>query len=277
MNGCKTQGEDTIFVLYHGELSTCSAKVRIALSDKGEEWEGRHLDLRAAEQHRPDYLALNPAGVVPTLVHDGEVVTESTVILEYLDDLLPNPALRPARALARARMRLWMKRLDEQVHAHTGVLSSAIAFRHQAGHGDQIDTMVNPAKRARKREAYELGVEAPLFRTALGGYEELLDDMDAAIAEEGWLAGNGYSLADISYAPYVARLEHLKLTPLIEERSALADWFRRINARESYQTGVIDWVPDHERELMAAKGAEAWPRIDEIRAAGNGARKATAS
>ncbi len=238
----------------------------MALADKDAHWEGRHLDLRAAEQHRPEYLALNPAGVVPTLIHDGEVIPESTVILEYLDDLIPEPALRPAGAIDRARMRLWMKRLDEHIHAHTGVLSSAIAFRHQPGHGEQIGTMVNPAKRARKREAYERGVDAPLFRVALSAYENLLEDMDAAVAQGGWLAGDSYSLADLSYAPYMARLEHLQLTPLIAARAALADWFARIKARASYRDGISAWVPDHELALMKAKGAEAWPRIEEIRA-----------
>ena len=95
--------------LYHNDMSTCSQKARLALAEKGLRWTSHHMRLRAADQHKPEYLALNAGGVVPTLVHDGTVIIESTVINEYLDDEFPKPALRPTEAHGCAAMRLWTK------------------------------------------------------------------------------------------------------------------------------------------------------------------------
>jgi glutathione S-transferase len=264
-----------VFELYHGEMSTCSAKVRITLAEKGLAWTSHHLDLRKSEQHRPEYLALNPNGVVPTLVVDGVPIIESSVIIQYLDELVPEPPLRPADALGLARMRLWMKRLDEEVHALTGVLSSSIAFRFEDGHEAQIKTMVNPAKRARKMESFKMGVEAPLFRMALAGYDRLLSDMEEAVAAEGWLAGGVYSLADVSYIPYAARLNHLSLSVLFEGRPALTDWYERLSARPAVKLGIDDFAPAHTLELMSSHGAESWRRVGEILAELRGGAEAT--
>ena len=99
--------------LYHNDMSSCSQKVRLGLAEKHLDWGSEHLSLRDGDQYEPAYLALNPNGVVPTLVDDGHVIIESQVILEYLDDAYPEPPLRPANATERARMRLWTKQLDE--------------------------------------------------------------------------------------------------------------------------------------------------------------------
>src|SRR5713226_1974291 len=112
--------------LYHNDRAVCAQKVRFALAEKKLQWENHHLNLRAGDQQKAEYLKLNPNAVVPTLVDNGTVIIESTVICEYLDDAYPEPTLRPTDAVARARMRLWTKQLDEGVHAATSVISSAI-------------------------------------------------------------------------------------------------------------------------------------------------------
>src|SRR6516165_2432702 len=105
-----------MLTLYHNDMSLCAQKVRICLAEKGLAWEDKHLVLRAAEHQQPWYLKLNRRAVVPTLVHDGHVVTESNVILEYLEDVSPEPRLRPNDPYNRSKMRLWIKQLDEDVH-----------------------------------------------------------------------------------------------------------------------------------------------------------------
>ena len=84
-------------VLYHNDMSVCAQKVRLALAEKGLAYEARHFNLRAGDQKDPAYLKLNPKGVVPTLVDDATVVTESIVINEYLDDAFTTPPLKPAQ------------------------------------------------------------------------------------------------------------------------------------------------------------------------------------
>ena len=99
--------------LYHSTHSTCSQKVRICLAEKGLAWTGHHLNLRRFDQLKPEFLALNPAGLVPVLVDGGQALTESRIINEYLEDAYPQPRLCPEGAYARARMRLWTKYADE--------------------------------------------------------------------------------------------------------------------------------------------------------------------
>jgi glutathione S-transferase len=115
--------------LYHNDMSVCAQKVRFALGEKALQWESHHLNLRAGDQHKPDYVKLNPNAVVPTLVDDGRVIIESTVINEYIEDAYPEPHLRPADAFTRAHMRLWTKQLDEGIHVATRIISNAVAFR----------------------------------------------------------------------------------------------------------------------------------------------------
>ena len=110
-------GEVTAMLeLYHHGSSVCAAKVRLVLYEKGLEWKGHYLDILKGDQFDPEYVKLNPKAVVPTLVHDGKVITESTLICEYLDEVFPDPPLKPADPYARWQMRLWTKAVDDQVH-----------------------------------------------------------------------------------------------------------------------------------------------------------------
>ena len=90
--------------LYHFDRSPAAQKVRLALAEKGLDWDGHYIEtcFDKRDQHDPGYLKLNPRGVVPTLVHDGRVIRESNVILEYIEDAFPAPPLRPADPYERA-------------------------------------------------------------------------------------------------------------------------------------------------------------------------------
>ena len=84
-----------MFTLYHHGSSVCAAKVRFLMAEKGLKWDGVYIDILKGEQFTPDYMKLNPKAVVPTLVHDERVITESTVICEYLDRTYPDTSLHP--------------------------------------------------------------------------------------------------------------------------------------------------------------------------------------
>lgn len=261
--------------LYHNDMSTCSQKVRLTLAEKGLEWESRHLNLREADQQRPDYLKLNPNGVVPTLVDGGTAIIESTVINEYIDDAWPDPPLRPQSAPDRARMRLWTKQLDEGLHAATGVISTSIAYRHQrletksrAEIEAYLERMPDAEKRERQRENIFKGLESSYFQAALKRFDKLLDDMQVSLSENAWLAGDTFSLADAAYIPYATRLDHLHLSAMWAERPAVADWYARATGRASYGTAITEWINPAYMPLMKEKGQDAWPRIAEILGAG---------
>ena len=254
--------------LYHNDMSACAQKVRVTLAEKGLQWESHHLDLRAGDQQKPGYLKLNPRGVVPTLVDNGKVVRESTVIMEYLDDEYPEPQLRPAESYGRAQMRLWTKRLDEGHHdIATATLSMGIAFRFQyLERGKEacealIGRIPDPIRRERRRDVIENGLDAREFRIAVAMWESLLTDMERALANSVWLAGNEYSLADAAYTPYLTRLDHLNLLAWIADCPKVAAWYDRIRSRPSYEAAMKKWENQRYVSLMREKGEGAWPKI----------------
>lgn len=93
--------------LYDSPGSPCARRVRITLIEKGLPYDTVFIDLSKMEQKKPEYLALNPNGFVPTLTHGHRVLYESNVITEYLDDVFPDVRLYPADSWERAQVKLW--------------------------------------------------------------------------------------------------------------------------------------------------------------------------
>jgi len=262
----------TVF-LYHHHTSVCSAKVRLALAEKGIAWDGKLIDLRGSEQYTPEYLAMNPFGVVPVLVHDGKVLPESTVINEYIDEMFDGPPLSPADPYMRGKMRIWTRMNDESIHGATSVLSSAIAFRHQAKHSDQVTHIVDPYKRERLSETVGKGIDTAHFKTALAAVDVLFGYIEETLGGTGpgkalsgggpdWLIGE-YSLADIGLASYVKRFDNLQLGFLWESRPRVAGWYERLKARPAYQRAIAEWA-DHDPsfvQLMIDQGRILQPRL----------------
>ena len=120
-----------MLTLYKYRNSICTQKVFITLAEKQIPYEPVEVNLFKNEQYNPDYLKINPKGVVPSLVHDGKVVIESTLICEYLDECFPRPALVPADPHLKTRMRLWSKAIDEGLFEATRELSFSAMFRER--------------------------------------------------------------------------------------------------------------------------------------------------
>ena len=114
--------------LYHNINSVCAQKVRIALKEKGQAAVDHIMTLRG-DQNEPGYLRLNPNGVVPTLVDDGQPIVESSLILYYIDDTYPDPPLMPREARLRHRARMYNKFIDEYLHNSCTIITFATAFR----------------------------------------------------------------------------------------------------------------------------------------------------
>ena len=88
--------------------------------------------------------------------------------------------------------------------------------------------------------------------------------MDAALAKHGWLAGDDYSIADAAFTPYVVRLDHLDVLGLIDGTPRVVDWYRRIQARPSFQDAIVRWENPDYLSLMKRNGRQSWPKIKEI-------------
>lgn len=209
---------------------------------------------------------------MPTLVHDGHVLIESSLIDEYLEDAFPEVALAPRDPAARHAMRMWVKQIDEKVHPAAGVLTYAIGARPVAllqpaeAREAAVAAIPDPARRAARRSVLEHGVAAPEFAGALGAFLDLIDAMEAKLAPGGWLSGDRFGLADAAALPYVLRLEHLAMTPLLEAsaRPRVADWLARVKARPSYATAVGAWLPAPLVDLFQKHGAAVWGEVEQV-------------
>lgn len=266
-----------MLVLYNHNLSVCVQKVRLALTEKGLEWEKRDIDLMRSEQITPDYLKINPKGVVPALVHDGQPVIESTIILEYLEDAFPDHPLRPAAPIDRARMRQWTKTPDDGLHAACGTVSYAAIFREQvlAFHGqdamtERIARLPDRARAARQKEMMEKGIEASFVREHFRLYDKVLGDMEKTLDGRNWLAGDDFSLAECAMLPYVWRLERLNLARMWESRPRVTAWFDRCKARPSWDEAMEAYPAlggdDYDDDLKS-RGVDLWPRVRPMLAA----------
>jgi glutathione S-transferase len=168
--------------LYHSINSVCAQKVRIALEEKGLAAKDHIMTLRA-DQYEPAYMKLNPNGVVPTLIHDGAPVTESSLILYYIDDAFPNPPLMPKQPLQRQRVRLYNKLIDEYVHNSCTILTFATAFRSaflkMPPEAWQAEINKTPLKRRAeyKRSVIEHGLVSEFVADALAHHRKLLSWM----------------------------------------------------------------------------------------------------
>jgi glutathione S-transferase len=258
--------------LYHFAFSTCSQKVRLVLEHKGLEFTSHEVNIINGEQHAAEYVRLNPMHVVPTLVHDGHVLIESSLIVKYLDDVFPAPPMRPGDALGRYEVDHWLKRVDEALHPAAPTVTFALGPRNAllAQPADvreaNIEAIPDPVERATRRRVIEHGVRAPEFAGAFGVFLDTLDDMETALAKQPWLSGEQFGLADATLLPYVLRLEHLAMDPLLEAsaRPHVADWLSRVKALPSFASAVDAWAPPTVIEMMRAGGKPAWPEIEPL-------------
>ena len=102
-----------MLVLYHWEPNANSGKPIQTLKEKGVPFQTHWIDMMKNDQHKPEYLKINPNGTIPAMVHDNLMLYESTAIMEYVDEAFPGPKLSPDSPEERWRMRWWMKFFDQ--------------------------------------------------------------------------------------------------------------------------------------------------------------------
>lgn len=252
--------------LYHNAASTCSQKVRLVLAEKSIDFASRDIDLLSGGQHNEDYVKLNPNHVVPTIVHDGTVVIESTLINEYLEDAFPEKAMRPADAAGRYAMRAAVHQID-LTHPATGILTYAIgpgplvAAQGQEAIDAHVSAIPDPARAKTRRSVIEKGVKAPEFANAMRDFIRLLDRAEASLAAHRWLAGDAYTLADAATVPYILRLDHLAMMPLIDARPRLSDWYARARTRPSFEVAIGAHLPQGVIDLFRTNGEKVWSDV----------------
>lgn len=261
--------------LYHTPQSTCSQKVRLALAEKLVAWSERRMDWLKGEHLEDWYLDLNPNGTVPTLVHDGEPVVDSTVINEYIEELFPEPPLMPADPLKRARMRTWRQFIDEV---------PTVAIRVPSFNHSLVKLWQDMSPSEFEAFAARHPIRADFYRTmgtsgfsdedverSLRRLSHTLMRMEHSLQRGGpWLIGRDFTLADISILPTIVRMEDLGLAHQWSPFPAVQDWYARIQLRPSFAAvyqGETRNLPT-EKTVAAMSGKREPPGAAAIRHAG---------
>jgi glutathione S-transferase len=227
-----------MFHLYHADRSTCSQKVRLCLAELGLEYVSRRIDLVAGDQLTPEYLAINPNGVVPTLVHNGVAIAESTVICEYLCEITDDRTILPANALGRAQMRAWLRYIDEvpsmavRVPSFNNVFLPFYRSMSQADFKAFVEAM--PIRKYFFEKMGQGGFSGKEYENALEQLRRSFVRVEKSLSSQQWIAGSHYTLADICMVPVMQRLDDIGLVSLWAEFPRLTNWYEAVRGRRAY-------------------------------------------
>src|ERR1700758_2160090 len=231
------------FTLYNAPQSTCSQRVRFVLNAKTIPFGEIKLDLLAGDQLRPDYLALNPNGVVPTLDHDGAIIIDSSVIIEYLDEIFPEPAkFTPENPVLRARMRALMHFIDEMPAAAVRVPTFNLAFLPRfAAMSEEAFKAFAESKPLRREFMLAMGRKGfpqKEMDAAIQRLRRTYGRMDSEIEKSGgpWLLGEELSLADIALMPAIVRMADLGQETAWQDLPRVQRWYDAIRAHPAFRS-----------------------------------------
>ena len=227
--------------LYHAHISTCSQKVRLCLAEKNLAWTDHPLEFSRAEHLTPAYLALNPNGVVPTLVHDGSPVIDSSVICEYLEEIAPQSGTRlmSATALGRANVRAWLRYIEEvptaaiRIPSFNGLFLSGWCQLSEEVRAGYIQA--TPLRKGHYRRFGTEGFSKEQVDESTERLRQTVERIDAAVAKGSWLAGDEISLADLCVLPTIVRMSDLRLENIWADLPNLQGWYDRFRARPSFE------------------------------------------
>ena len=217
--------------LYHSGNTTCSKQVRQHLNEKGIAYTSRYIELWSHQNLSPEYLKLNPNGVVPTLVHDGVPIVNSFVIMEYVEDVFPDRPLRPADPVTRAKQRLWAWLADD---VHPSVANATYNQQMRARHSKLDKASIEkiaarmpvPERRERFLRTAGEGFSAQDIAAAWERIEFILGRFDAALQPGPWVCGSFYSVADVAMLAIVQRVHELN-PERIARLPRVAEWHKR--------------------------------------------------
>jgi len=248
--------------VYTWEPSANSGKPLLCLHEKQVPFVHHYVDLEQREHHEPAFLAINPGGTVPALVHDGLVLTESTPMMEYIDDAFDGPPLRPEDPALRWRMR-WILRVMD-----TSVCPALAMIAANARAAPRLRDMPAAEKQAalakipdpERRRTWELVMHDATPPAEIAESQLRVADglalLERMLGEYPYLAGPAFSLADIGT---MAVFYHLPASRPDEVSAArtprLWAWLARCHARPGLQAGFAMGRGAIAERARAARGA----------------------
>ena len=238
--------------LYHAHISNCSARVRLLLEEKKIPWESHHIFLAKRENITEEYFSINPKGVVPSLVHDGKVITESNDILVYLEETFPDPSFINVASEKKREIERWLKISGE---AHMPGIKTFQYYKRNSKAMKKTEEEVALYRKLQKDPAYltfhgKHDLPGQSFtpkdaETAIKLMDGYFTEMEDILSKNQWLVGKTYTLADISWSPTITTLLRggydFNLFP------NLMAWYDQISKLPSFQISVTDWYTRMEK------------------------------
>ncbi|WP_298935942.1 glutathione S-transferase family protein [uncultured Ruegeria sp.] len=205
--------------LFHVPLSPYCRKVRLSLAEKKIEVE--LVEEKYWEQD-PDFLRRNPAGKVPVLRLDGQIMSESAAICEYIEETRPEPPLMPRKPEARFEVRRLVGWFDDKFHHEvTSKLLYERVNKKVTGQGYPDSKNVKAGAKAIKYH---------------------LDYMAWLLDQRRWLAGDQMTLADFAAAAHLSSLDYVSDVDW-NRSQAVKDWYAKIKSRPAFRSILADQVP----------------------------------
>ena len=241
-----------MLTLFHGWRSSASRRVRLCLAEKGLDFESRTVDLAKMEHHKPEFLKLNPNGVIPLLIlDDGRSLYESGTICEYLDEMHPAPPLRPDDAYGRAMMRNWIRHVDERIiNLIIFNWAHSLAKTAQTWSDAELAEKLKSVPSRERREAWIRAARKPYTEEERGEARarlvQMLDRMEDMLRGGAWLLGDRYTIADIAVVPFIKRIDEEIAPDQVTEAKhpRVFAWWTAIQARPAFAVAKIGSFTD---------------------------------
>ena len=223
--------------VYSWEPNANSGKPLLCLKEKGVDFDFHYINMGALEQHSPEYVAINPQGTIPCVIHGDLKMLESTPCMEYLDEIFDGPRLTPDDPYQQFRMRWWMRFVDEYLNPSLAMQAGSSAGGRMAGgmteeEKDAAVKRIPLPERARVwRLILDQGVSEAELAESRRRVTAAIAEFEQALGESPYLAGPTYSLADLNAMTTLHSWPLMR--PEINEKDTpnLWAWFRRCHAR----------------------------------------------
>jgi len=250
--------------LFHVGMSNCSQRVRMMLEEKQLPWTSHLVNIPKDENLSDWYQGINPNGVVPTLIHDGKVIIESTDILEYLDQQFPGhdgaPSLMQGDGIDNDQRDALIALVNEtQIHIKT--LSFEYLFKPMAKKNRrQLETLEKKLLNQdllnfHKQFSSKQGLGDARVRHSISSMHSALYRLELSLCDNSWLAGERLSIVDIAWLVNLHRLQLMHFP--LAGYPKLGQWIKHIKQRPSYQQALVQYEP---KPVLRIVGLYAWFR-----------------
>lgn len=245
--------------VYYYWLSNCAARVCMALEEKGVEWTPHAVSLLMHENLTDEYFRINPKGLVPAMIHDGVVITESIDILRYIEEQFPQPALYPTDPEARKKVEEWM---DTATEAHVGVIKTYM-YSLALGGTKKKKHMEEYAKKQPDQELINFhqqtfkGFSQDRILQAERDVFVFFDKLEAELSQHRWLVGDEFSYADITWFVQYFMMKRVGLVNFAKYPN-ITRWAADLMSRPCFRNGVAALQPWYAPLLCTVLRTKTW-------------------